>query len=87
MLIGVFDAQNLTYPEQVKSKCAELAASPLEVVSSEPVFTWQYMEMLEEYDVSYVVCREQDTYLRLMEDPKFRRVFFAVDVSVFQVIK
>jgi hypothetical protein len=87
MIVSVFDAQNLTYPEQVEAKYDELGAAPLEVVSSEPVFAWDYMEMLEEYDVSYVLCREKATYTRLMEDPKFRRVFFAGDVYIFQVIK
>jgi hypothetical protein len=87
MLVAVFDAQNLSYPDQVNSKYDELATSPLEVVTSEPVTAWEYTDMLKEYDVSYVVCREQDTYARLSADSKFQRVFIGGDVSVFQVIK
>lgn len=87
MLVGVFDAQNLSYPDQVNKKYIELATSPLEVVTSEPVIAWEYTDMLQDYDVSFVVCREQNTYVRLLEDPKFRKVFIGGDVSVFKVIK
>jgi hypothetical protein len=87
MLVGVFDAQNLTYPDQVNAKYDELAAAPLETVNSEPVFAWDYMNMLKDYDVSFVVCRDQYTYVRLLEDPKFQKVFIGGDISVFQVIK
>jgi hypothetical protein len=87
MLVGVFDAQNLNYPDQVNAKYDELAAAPLEVVSSEPLFAWYYGDMLEEYDVSFVVCREKYLYARLLEDPKFRKTFTGGEVSVFQVIK
>jgi len=87
MLVGVFDAQNLTYPEQINAKYDELAAAPLETVNSEPLFAWDYMDMLKEYDVSFVVCRDQYTYVRLLEDPKFQKVFIGGDISVFQMIK
>ena len=87
MLVGVFDAQNLSYPDQVNDKYDELAISPLETVTSEPLIAWDYIEMLEEYDVSYVVCRDQDAYSKFSEDPKFRTVFNGGDITVFQVIK
>jgi hypothetical protein len=87
MLVGVFDAQNLTYPDQVNAKYDELAAAPLETINSEPLFAWDYMDMLKEYDVSFVVCRDQHTYVRLLEDPKFQKVFIGGDISVFQVTK
>ena len=87
MLVGVFDAQNLSYPDQVNTKYDEFADSPLEVVSSEPLFAWHYKEMLKEYDVTFLVCREKYLYDRLLEDPKFRKTFTGGEVSVFQVIK
>jgi hypothetical protein len=87
MLVGVFDAQNLTYPDQVNAKYDELAVAPLETVNSESLFAWDYMDMLKEYDVSFVVCRDKYTYVRLLEDPKFQKVFVGGDISVFEVIK
>ena len=87
MLVAVFDAQDLIYPDQVNSKYSELAESPLETVASSPLMAWDYREMLEEYDVSYVVCRDQKTYAKLSEDPNFRMVFNGEDITVFNVIK
>jgi len=85
MLVGVVDVEDLSYPYEVKIVYSELASSPLETVTSEPLITWDYIEMMEEYDVSYVVCRDQDVYLKFSEDPKFRMVFNGGKVAVFQV--
>jgi hypothetical protein len=43
--------------------------------------------MMKEYDVSYVVCRDEEVYLKFSEDPKFRIVFKGGSVTVFQVTK
>ena len=87
MLVGVFDAQNLSYPDQVRNRYYALALLPQKIVTSEPLVAWDYRQMLEEYDVSYVVCRDQDTYVRLSADPQFRKVFSGGGVTVFQTIK
>ncbi len=87
MLIGVFDAQDMSYPYEVEQKYRELADSPLENVTLDPIFTWKYTEMIEEYDVSYVVCRDQTIYLKFSEDPNFRLMFNSGNVAIFQVIK
>jgi hypothetical protein len=87
MLVGVVDVEDLSYPYEVNMVYAELASSPLETVTSEPLITWNYIEMMEEYDVSYVVCRDQNVYLKFSEDPKFRIVFKGGNVAVFQVTK
>jgi len=85
MLIGVFDVKGLSYPYEVKKLVSGLASSPFENVTSEPIITWDYSEMMKEYDVSYVVCRDQNVYLKFLEDPKFRIVFKGGSVAVFQV--
>lgn len=87
MLVGVFDAQNLSSLDQVKNRYYALALSPQKIVTSKPLITWDYRQMLEEYDVSYVVCRDQDTSVRLSADPQFRKVFSGGDVTVFRAIK
>ena len=87
ILVGVFDAQNLSYPDEVEEKYVELAASPPETVTPDPLITWNYIEMIEEYDISYVVCRDQNVYLKFSEDPNFRLVFNSGNVAVFQVVK
>jgi hypothetical protein len=87
MLVGVFDARNLSSLDQVENRYYALALLPQKIVTSKPLITWDYRQMLEEYDVSYVVSRDQDTYARLSADPQFRKVFNGGDVTVFQVIK
>ena len=87
MLVGVVDVEDLSYPYEVEMVYAELASSPLETVTSEPLIAWNYVEMMKEYNVSYVVCRDQDVYLKFSEDPKFRIVFKGGNVTVFQVTK
>jgi hypothetical protein len=87
MLVGVVDVEDLSYPYEVEIVYSELASSPLETVTSEPLITWNYIEMMKEYDVSYVVCRDQNVYLKFSEDPKFRMVFNGGNVTVFQVTK
>jgi hypothetical protein len=87
MLIGVFDAQDLSYPNEVEQKYREIADSPLENVTLDPLITWNYVEMIDEYDVSYVVCRDQKVYLKFSEDPHFRLMFNSGNVAVFQVVK
>ncbi len=87
MLVGVFDAQNLSYPDQVEKRYWALALSPQETVTSKPLMAWDYREMLEAYNVSYVVCRNRDVYSKFSEDPTFRTVFSGGDITVFQVTK
>jgi len=87
ILVGVFDAQDLNYPDEVEEKYCELAASPLETETIDPLITWDYVEMMDKYDVSYVVCRDQNVYSKFSEDPKFRLVFNGGNVAVFQVVK
>ncbi|HDQ05647.1 MAG TPA: hypothetical protein ENN36_02850 [Candidatus Bathyarchaeota archaeon] len=85
MLVGVVDVDDLSYPYEVEMVYSELARSPLETVTSDPLITWNYIEMMKEYDVSYVVCRDQNVYPKFSEDPKFRMVFKGGNVAVFQV--
>jgi len=85
MLVGVVDVDDLSYPYEVEMVYSELARSPLETVTSDPLITWDYIEMMKEYGVSYVVCRDQNVYPKFSEDPKFRLVFKGGNVAVFQV--
>jgi len=86
MLVGIFDAKTLHYPEDVIKECARLAETPLEKLSADPLYTWSYVEMLERYDVSFVVCRDIKIYPKFFED-KFRQVFNGRDIAIFQATK
>ena len=87
-LIGVFDAQDLNWSNEVNVKYREFLASPekKETIAS-PLSAWEYTEMIEKYGVSFVVCRDQDVYLKFSENPNFRFIFNSGNVAVFQVVK
>jgi hypothetical protein len=86
ILVGVFDAEDLS-PDEVEKTYYRFANSSLETVTLDPLITWDYVEMIEKYDISYVVCRDHRIYLKFSEDPKFRLVFNGGNVAVFQVVK
>ncbi len=87
MLVGVFDAENLSYPAEVEETYRELSGAPLESVSLDPLITWDYNGMIEEYDVSFVACRDYRIFPKFSQDPKFRLVFKGGNIAVFQVAK
>ena len=91
ILVGVFDAEDLSY-NQVKETYYNLAKyTPVKKENDDPLINWDYVEMMQEnppgYDVSYVICRDPEIYPKFSEDPKFRLVFNAGNVAVFQVVK
>ncbi len=85
-LVGVFDAEDLN-PEEVNSAYYENAEAPLETVSFDPIVTWNYLEMVEEYDISFVACRDYRIIPKFSGDPKFRLVFKGGNIVLFQVAK
>jgi len=92
MLIGVFDAQDLSWSDEaekneVEKKYLEFLAAPQETETTDSLFIWDYTEMIEKYKVSFVVCRNQEVYLKFSEDPNFRLLFNSGNVAIFQVVK
>ena len=87
MLIGVFNAEDLSYPNEVEEMYHELATFPLETVTIDPLVTFDYIDMIKEYDVSYVVSRDEEAQLKFLNDPNFRLLFNSGNVTIFQVLK
>jgi hypothetical protein len=87
MLVGVFDSEGRSYHTELNERYDELAAAPLEKVTLDQLIAWNYVEMMKEYDVSYLVCRDPRVYLKFSEDPKFKLVFNGGNVAVFQAVK
>jgi hypothetical protein len=48
---------------------------------------WKYTDVVEDYDVSYIICRNQKGYSKFSPDPRFRMLINSGDVAVFQVVK
>jgi len=87
MLVGGFDAKDLSWPDEVIDKYDEFLEAAQESEKQEPVTVWTYTEMIEKYGVSYVVSRDQENYTKFGSDPTFRLVFNSGNVAVFQVVK
>jgi len=87
MLVGVFDSEGRSYHTELNERYAELAINPLEKETQDPLVTWNYVDMMKEYDVSYVVCRDYRMYSKFSEDPQFRLMFNAGNVTVFHAVK
>jgi len=87
MLVGVFDSEGRSYHTELNERYDELAAAPLEKVTLDQLIAWNYVEIINEYDVSHVVCRDPRVYSKFSEDPKFRLAFNCGNVTVFQVVK
>ena len=75
------------FVDQVIDKYYELSYFPLREIESNPIETWDYIEMIKEYNISHVVCRDQSVYLKFSEDPKFQLIFNCGNVAIFQVTK
>ena len=87
ILVGVFDVQGLSFPEEIDQRYIEIANSRENIVTFDPLFTWDYKEMINEYNVSYVICRDQTIYPKFAGDPTFRLLLNSGNVAVFQVTK
>jgi hypothetical protein len=86
--VGVFDAKNLSYPDEIMETYYALSNSSLKsVTSSDPLISWDYHEIIENYNVSFVVCRDYNIFPKFSEDPRFRLVFKGGNIAVFQVEK
>lgn len=55
--------------------------------SPEKLTSWDYKEMIEDYNVSYVVSRDKNANMKFAKDPLFRLVFNSGNVVVFQVVE
>ncbi len=87
ILVGVYDSEGRSFHDELNERYAELAVNPLQKVTLEPLITWNYVGMIKEYDVSYVVFRDYRMRSKFSEDPRFRLMFNAGNVTVFQVVK
>jgi hypothetical protein len=84
-LVGVFDAEKMTYQE-VLAAYDEFLRNPQQITTNLPIITWDYLEMIKRSNVSYIVCRERGMYPKFSNDPNFQVVYNSVEVAIFKVI-
>jgi hypothetical protein len=85
-LVGVFDAEKMTYPEILEAY-DEFLLNPQQIATNLSIMTWDYLEMIRDENVSYIVCRDRGMYPRFSNDPNFQVVYNNVQVAIFRVIE
>ncbi len=85
-LVGVFDADGMKY-EKILETYSEYLRNPQQIAEEEFQFsTWDYLETIKNYDVSFVVCRDQGIYPKFSNDPNFQVVYKSPKVAIFKVV-
>jgi hypothetical protein len=83
-LVGVFDAEKMK-EQEILEAYDDFLLNPLQIITNLPVATWDYLEMIKIYNVSFVICREQNMYPKFSMDPNFQTVYKGDDVVIFKV--
>ncbi len=85
-LVGVFDADGMKY-EKILETYSEYLRNPQQIVQMEfPFIVWDYLEMIKNYNVSFIVCRDQGIYPKFLNDPTFQVVYKSPEVAIFKVV-
>jgi hypothetical protein len=88
IIVNVFDLDGTNY-DKYSEYLDENGTKLLKVDENyaTPVTVWEYTDMLEEFDVSYIVCRDSDVYMKFAQDANYRLVLKGGHVAVFEVTK
>jgi hypothetical protein len=86
ILVGVFDAAQMTYQE-VLEVYDEFLLNPQQILTNLPTTTWDYLESIKSYNISYVICRENYMYPKFSNDPNFQVVYNNIQLAIFKVIE
>ncbi|MFZ7137316.1 MAG: hypothetical protein ACOWW1_02700 [archaeon] len=88
IVVNVFDLDGTNY-DKYSEYLDENGTELLKVDGNyeTPVTVWEYTNMLEEFDVSYIVCRDSDVYMKFAQDANYRLVLKGGHVAVFEVTK
>jgi hypothetical protein len=85
-LIGLYDLKNVPY-DQIWNTLGDLPKDPLQAESEGALTATSYLDIIKNYSVSFIVCRDEEMYPKFSKDPKFRTVYYSVEVAIFQVVE
>jgi len=83
--VGVFDAGDMEY-EEILEIYDELSRDPQQIVANLPIIAWDYLEVIKSYNISFIVCRDQEIYPKFSNDPNFQVVYNSPEVAIFKVV-
>ncbi len=81
--IEVFDSS--AWSDQNLMQFQNFTYSPAEEVTDDPMYIWDYVEMIENFNVTHIVCRDESVYAKFSQDPQFQFILNSGKVAIFQV--
>ena len=81
--IEVFDTAEWSYQNLINFQ--NFNYSPVEEVTDDPVYIWDYAEMIENFNVTHIVCRDESVFAKFSQDPLFQFILNSGKVAIFQV--
>ena len=81
--IEVFDTAE--WNDQNLTKFQNFTYSPIEESTDDPFYIWDYAEMMENFNVTHIVCRDETVYAKFSQDPLFQFILNSGKVAIFQV--
>ncbi len=86
LLVGISDVRGLKY-EEILETLDEMPEDPMRALGNSPIVASSYSEMIERYNITFIVCRDQEIYSKFSDDPKFQLVYNSGHVAIFRVVK
>jgi hypothetical protein len=85
--LGEVESGKTSFADLIKSNTQLISAKLLEVPPprDENYYVFDYRQALQEWNVSYVVCRVSSMYPKYLDDPMFSLVFINEEVAIFKV--
>jgi len=82
----VFDAEDMEY-EEILETYDKLFSNPQQIVANLPLIVWDYLEIIKSYNISFIVCRNQEIHPKFSNDPNFQVVYNGAEVAIFKVVE
>jgi hypothetical protein len=83
-LVGVYDLWGMQYKD-IMEMIGEVPDNPMRIESNSPVVASNYLDIIKEHSITYIVCRDQEIYPKFADDPHFQTVYKNVHVAIFKV--
>jgi hypothetical protein len=86
LLVGLFDVGDLQH-EEILEILDDVPEDPMRALGNSPLVASSYSEILEMYNITFIVCRDQEIYSKFSDDPKFQLVYCSWHVAIFEFVK
>ena len=85
LFVGLTDVSGVKY-EEILEMLDDLPEDPLGIVGNGRIVTSSYLEIIERYNIAFIVCRDPEIFSKFAENQRFRTVYDTGYLAVFQVV-